>query len=317
MAGFFVQRTIRAAVMLCVIATLIFSVLQVVPGDPAELLLSSGGRTATPEAVENLRKKMGLDLPVTVQFKNYVSNILHLQFGESIIDGSSITSNIAKRLPRTLELILAAAVLALLIALPSGTYAALNANGLFDRFSSWVSALLLSVPVFVVGTILIYIFAQTLKVLPAGGYVALEKSPLQHLSMLLLPAVSVSFNLMAIIFRMVRGSVMEAQSADWVRTAKAKGLSWRKVVSRHIVRNSLGPVITVVGIQLGVLLGSTVLIEYVYNWPGLSGMLVTAVEQRDYPTVQALVLTISALFILINLLVEILYFLLDPRIQAK
>lgn len=303
--------------MLFIIATLIFSILQAVPGDPAELLLGSGGQSATPEAIANLRGKMGLDKPLLNQYQSFLSGVLTFDFGTSIIDNSEISSNIAKRLPRTLELVLAAALISLLIALPAGTYAGLKPGSVFDRVSAWVSALFLSVPVFVVGTVFIYFFAQKLKILPAGGHVAISVSLSQHLSLLLLPAISVSLNLMAIIFRMVRGSVIEAKSADWVRNAKAKGLAWREVVYRHIVRNSLGPVITVIGIQLGVLLGSTVLIEYVYNWPGISGMLVTAVEQRDYPTVQAIVLTISALFIFINLIVEIFEYMLDPRILSQ
>lgn len=317
MSAFLVRRAVSAIAMLCVVATIVFSILQIVPGDPAELLLSSGGRNATPEAVANLRVQMGLGRPIAEQYLAFISDLVHLDFGMSIIDGSSISENIGARLPRTLELVVAAALLALVVAVPAGTYAALNAGGLFDRVSSWVSAVFMSVPVFVVGTVFIYLFAQVFNVLPAGGYIPFAQSPGQHLTALLLPALSVSLNLMAVIYRMVRGSVMETRSNDWVRTAKAKGLAWRKVVRRHILRNSLGPVITVVGLQLGVLLGSTVLVEYVYNWPGLSGFLVTAVEQRDYPVVRAVIMTVSAIFILINLAVEIIYSLLDPRIQLK
>lgn len=317
MSAFLVRRAVGAIAMLCVVATMVFSILQIVPGDPAELLLSSGGRTATPETVANLRAQMGLDRPVAEQYLAFVFDLVRLDFGTSIIDGSSISDNIGARLPRTLELVLAAALIALAVAVPAGTYAALNAGALFDRVSSLVSAVFMSVPVFVVGTVFIYLFAQVLNVLPAGGYVPFAQSPGQHLTALFLPALSVSLNLVAVIFRMVRGSVMETRSNDWVRTAKAKGLAWRKVITRHILRNSLGPVITVVGLQLGVLLGSTVLVEYVYNWPGMSGFLVTAVEQRDYPVVRAVIMTVSAIFILINLAVEIIYSLLDPRIQLK
>lgn len=315
MTGFLIRRAVGAIAMLCAVATIVFSILQIVPGDPAELLLSSGGRNVTPEALANLREQMGLNQPVMSQYFAFVTDLVRFDFGTSIIDGSSISENIGARLPRTLELVLAATMIALLIAIPAGTYSALNAGGLFDRVASWISALFMSLPVFVVGTIFIYVFAQTLNILPAGGFVPFAQSPGQHLIALFLPALSVSLNLMAIIYRMVRGSVMETRSNDWVRTAKAKGLPWSKVVRRHILRNSLGPVITVVGIQLGVLLGSTVLVEYVYNWPGLSGMLVTAVEQRDFPVVRSIIMTVASIFILINLAVEIIYSLLDPRIQ--
>lgn len=317
MPAFLIRRVLGALAMLCAVATIVFSILQIVPGDPAELLLSSGGRNVTPEAVANLRTQMGLDRPIAEQYLAYVGDLARLDFGKSIIDGSSISANIGMRLPRTLELVLAATLIALLVAIPSGTYAALNAGGIFDQVASYISALFMSVPVFVVGTVFIYVFAQVLNILPAGGYVPFSQSPGQHLTALFLPALSVSLNLMAIIYRMVRGSVLETRANDWVRTAKAKGLPWSKVVRRHILRNSLGPVITVVGIQLGVLLGSTVLVEYVYNWPGLSGMLVTAVEQRDFPVVRSVIMTVAAIFILINFVVEFIYSLLDPRIQLK
>jgi len=317
MTVFLLRRTLSAAVMLYVIATVVFSILLIIPGDPAELLLSAGERSPTPEAVEALRIQMGLNRPIMEQYVSFLLDLLRFDFGVSMIDGSSIADNIAMRLPRTLELIGVAALIALVIAIPAGTVAALKAGGVFDQVASSLSAFFMSIPVFVVGTLFIYIFAQFFKLLPAGGYVAFNQSPVAHVATLILPAFSVSLNLMPIIYRMVRGSVLEVRGSDWVRTAKAKGLAWRKVVRRHILRNALGPVVTVVGIQLGILLGSTVLIEYVYNYPGLSGFLVTAVEQRDYPIVRAVIMTVAGLFIVINLLVEIIHSLLDPRIQLR
>ena len=306
-----------AFAMLFVVATIVFSLLQVVPGDPAELLLSSGGSSASAEAIANLRERMGLNEPVLSQYVDFMVNGARFDFGRSIIDGAPIAETIGQRLPRTLELILAATLIATAVAIPSGTYAALDPGGTFDRISSGLNAILTSVPVFVIGTLFIYFFAQVLGVLPAGGFIAPGTSITGHLQTLFLPALSVSFNLMAIIFRMTRGSVLEMRGHDWVRTATAKGLPRRIVVRRHILRNSLGPVITVIGLQLGILLGSTVLVEFVYNWPGLSGMLVGAVEQRDYPTVRAIILVVAALFITINLVVEIIYSLLDPRVRLS
>lgn len=303
--------------MLLVVGTIIFSLLIIVPGDPAELLLTAGGSNTTQEAVEALRRRMGLDQPLMTQYASFILDSIRLDFGTSIIDGSEIAHSIGLRLPRTLELIVAAALIALFIGIPAGTRAALRAGGSFDVVASGIMALLTSVPVFVVGTLAIYFFAQVLRVLPAGGYVALQDDPLGHFRVLILPAVSVSLNLLAIVFRMTRASVLEMRSHDWVRTATAKGLRRRLVIRRHILRNALGPVITVVGLQLGILLGSTVLVEFVYNWPGLSGLLVTAVEQRDYPTVRAVILIVAAIFIAINLVIDILYSLLDPRITLQ
>ncbi|MDB6454110.1 ABC transporter permease [Falsirhodobacter sp. 20TX0035] len=317
MGGFLLRRVAGAAVMLFVVGSIVFSLLAVVPGDPAELLLSTGGGSATPEAIANLRATMGLDQPVMQQYAAFLLNSVRFDFGTSIIDGSSIADNIALRLPRTLEIIAAGALLALLVAIPAGTAAGLRAGGRFDITASAVNALLTSVPGFVVGTLFIYLFAQVLGWLPAGGYVAFAQDPVQHLRMLILPAVTVGLHLATIIFRMTRASVLEMRGHDWVRTATAKGLSRRLVIRRHVLKNALGPVITVVGMQLGILLGSTVLVEFVYNWPGLSGLLVTAVEQRDYPTVRAVILVVAAIFIAINLVIDVLYSLLDPRIRLQ
>lgn len=317
MLAFISRRMAAAAAMLLVIGTIIFSLLIIVPGDPAELLLSTGGGSATPEAIANLRSNMGLDKPVMVQYATFIYNTVRLDFGTSIVDNGSISSAIALRLPRTLEIIVVGAILALMLAIPAGTAAGLRAGGKFDIATSAVNALLTSVPGFVVGTLFIYFFAQLLGWLPAGGYVAFPTNPLQHLQMLILPSLTVGLHLATIVFRMTRASVLEMRGHDWVRTAVAKGLRRKQVVRRHILYNALGPIITVVGLQLGILLGSTVLVEFVYNWPGLSGLLVSAVEQRDYPTVRAIILTVAAIFIGINMVIDILSSLLDPRIRLQ
>jgi peptide/nickel transport system permease protein len=317
MLAFLMRRVVAAAAMLLVVGTIIFSLLMIVPGDPAELLLSTGGGSATPEAIANLRAEMGLDLPVLVQYGDFLRDSLAFDFGRSIVDDGSISAAIALRLPRTLEIIIVGALLALALAIPAGTAAGLRAGGRFDITASGINALLTSVPGFVIGTLFIFFFAQNLGWLPAGGYVSFASDPWQHLQMLVLPALTVGLHLATIVFRMTRASVLEMRGHDWVRTATAKGLRRKLVVRRHILRNAMGPVITVVGLQLGILLGSTVLVEFVYNWPGLSGLLVSAVEQRDYPTVRAIILTVAALFIGINLVIDILSSLLDPRIRLK
>lgn len=317
MLAFIFRRMAAAVAMLLVIATIIFSLLIIVPGDPAELLLSTGGGSATPEAIANLHATMGLDQPVMTQYVDFIADTVQLNFGTSIIDKSSIAAVIALRLPRTIEIIVVGTILALLIAIPAGTAAGLRAGGKFDIAASAVNALLTSVPGFVLGTLFIYFLAQLLGWLPAGGYVPLASDPLQHLQMLILPALTVGLHLATIVFRMTRASVLEMRGHDWVRTAVAKGLRRKQVVRRHILYNALGPIITVVGLQLGILLGSTVLVEFIYNWPGLSGLLVSAVEQRDYPTVRAVILIVAAIFIGINLVIDILTSLIDPRVRLQ
>ena len=224
MLTFLLRRSLAAIAMLLVVGTIIFSLLMIVPGDPAELLLTTGGGSTTQEAVDALRKQMGLDKPILVQYVGFLSDTVRFDFGRSIIDGAEIAEAIGLRLPRTLELIIAAAIIALSIGIPAGTTAALRVGGMFDRLTSALMALLTSVPVFVVGTLLIYLFAQVLRVMPAGGYVALQDDPVAHFRALILPAVSVSLGLLAIVFRMTRASVLEMRSHDWVRTATAKGL---------------------------------------------------------------------------------------------
>jgi peptide/nickel transport system permease protein len=299
-----------------VVASIVFMALHLVPGDPAELLLSTGGVSPDPAAVAELRERLGLDLPLMTQYGSFLAGLLRGDLGSSLVDDYPVTQEIALRLPRTLELILAGTLLAVVFGMPAGTWAALHRGGAFDRIASGIAAFLLALPVFVVGTLLVLVFAQMLRIMPAGGYVPFAQSPGQHLLLLTLPAIAIGKGLAAVVFRMTRASVLDALSKDFVRTARAKGLSPRRILVHHVVRNALTPVLTVLALHMGSLLGGTVLVEYVFNWPGLSTPLLRAVEARDYPMVVGIVLVISALFLLINLLTDLLYAALDPRIRT-
>ncbi len=312
----FLRRGATCLVLAWAVSLIVFMTLHIVPGDPAELLLSTGGIAADPVAVKELRIKLGLERPLLEQYLAFLGGVLRGDLGNSLVDDFPVVSEIALRLPRTLELILAGTLLAVILGIPAGTYAALHRGRLFDRIASGAAALLLAIPVFVVGTLLVLLLAQTLKLMPAGGYVALAQDPLKHLTLLTLPAIAIAKGLAAVVFRMTRASVLDVLSRDFVRTAKAKGLTPRRVLIRHVVRNSLTPVFTVLGLHMGTLLGGTVLVEYVFNWPGLSTPLLRAVEARDYPMVVGIVLTISGLFLLINLVMDLLYAALDPRVRA-
>ncbi|MCI0757033.1 ABC transporter permease [Teichococcus vastitatis] len=312
-----VLRRIGISIALAwLVATIVFMTLHMVPGDPAELLLSTGGTMPDPAAVAELRERLGLERPLLEQYGAFLSGLTRGDLGVSLIDEYPVLEEIALRLPRTLELILAGTLLSVVVALPAGTYAALHRGGAFDRIASGLAALLLAVPVFVVGTLLILVLAQMLRIMPAGGYVALADDPLRHLTLLAMPALAIAKGLSAVLFRMTRASVLDSLSRDYVRTARAKGLTARRVLVHHVVRNALTPVLTVLGLHMGTLLGGTVLVEYVFNWPGLSTPLLRAVEARDYPMVVGIVLTISGLFLLINLIMDLLYAALDPRIRA-
>ena len=310
---FVASRLARTLFLAWLVASIVFLVLHLVPGDPAELLLSSGGAMPDPTAVAELRARLGLDRPILTQYRDFAAGLMRLDLGRSLVDDYSVAAEIALRLPRTLELIGAGALLAVVFGIPAGTYAAMHRGGTFDRVASGLAALLLAVPVFVVGTLLILLMAQALRLMPAGGFVPLAQDPMKHLTLLALPAIAIAKGLTAIVFRMTRSSVLDALSRDYVRTARAKGLSPARVLVHHVVRNALSPVLTVLGLQMGTMLGGTVLVEYVFNWPGLSTPLLRAVEQRDYPMVVGIVLTVSGLFLLINLAMDLLYAVLDPR----
>lgn len=312
----YVLRRVTVAIgLIWLVATLIFLVLRMIPGDPAELLLSGGGVAPDPAQVRELRERLGLEDPLLVQYAAFMKQLARLDLGTSLTDDYPVLDEIAKRLPRTIELILTATLIAIAVGLPLGVMAALRRGTPADRALSAFASFNQSVPVFVTGTILILVFAQQLRWAPAGGYVAFAQNPTQHLVNLAMPAVTIAIGLSTIVFRMTRASVLEALEREWVRTARAKGLPPGAVVRRHVVRNALGPVVTVIGLQMGTLLGGTVLVEYVFNWPGLSGYLVRAVEQRNYPEVQGIVLVICALFVMLNLVVDLLYAVLDPRVR--
>lgn len=311
------KRVAVSIALVWVVATVVFLTLHVVPGDPAELLLSGGGTSPDPYAVQELREKLGLDRPLHVQYVEFLEGLAQGDLGNSLVDDYPVVEEILLRLPRTLELILAGTVLAVVIALPAGTFAAVRAGGTFDRAASATAAFLQALPVFVLGTLLILVLAQWLRWMPAGGYTPLAQDPGRHLVLLSLPAVAIAKGLAATVFRMTRASVLDQLSRDHVRTARAKGLTPGRVIRRHVVRNAMIPVTTVIGLQMGTLLGGTVLVEYVFNWPGLSTPLLRAVEARDYPMVVGIVLTVSGLFLLINLVMDLLYAVLDPRIARS
>ena len=310
-----VRRILVSLVLIWIASSIVFLAIRFVPGDPAELLLSQGGIAPDPASVAALRDQLGLDDPIGAQYVDSFRRLLHGDLGESVQDGSKVSVEIMRRLPRTLELIGAASLLAVGFGLPAGMAAALRRGSWLDRALSSISGLGLAVPVFVAGTLLVLLFAQTLKWVPAGGYVPFAQDPARHLLLLLMPAGTIALGLGATVFRMTRAAVLDVSLRDYVRTARAKGVGRARILVHHVLRNALMPVITVLALHMGALLGGTVLVEYVFNYPGLSGMLVDSVNARDYPAVVGIVLVISILFVTLNLVIDLLYGALDPRVR--
>lgn len=312
MGAYIVRRLIQSAVLVFLVASFMAIFIQLLPGDPAYTIL---GDKASPERAAAVRKQLGLDRPIYVQYADWIGNVARGNFGDSLISDRPILNDLAKRLPRTIELIVASMILAILAGIPLGVIAANYRNRMPDILVSIISLLGVSTPVFVSGTLLLLVFGVRWHVLPATGYVSITESPLGHLEHLLMPAVTLALLEAAVILRMTRSSLLEVLSEDYVRTARAKGLGQRIVLYRHALRNALIPVVTVIGIQAGTLLGGTVIVEYIFNWPGVSTYLLAAINQRDYPVIQAIILIIATLFVLLNLVTDLVYAAIDPRIK--
>jgi peptide/nickel transport system permease protein len=314
--AYLMRRVVVAMVQVLVAVTLVFAFLHLLPGDPVMIILGSE-RSVQPEQLAAVRHTLGLDRPVPVQYANWLLQLVRLELGTSLVDNSPVRATIGERFPRTLELVVAATLLAVVVAVPMGVVAALRRNRAPDLLLSGASALGISLPVYVTGLLLVLFFGVVLRWLPTQGYVEFSDDPVDHLLHLALPAVVLALGLAATVTRMTRSSLLEVLGQDYVRTARAKGVREGAVVYGHALRNALIPVVTVVGIQVGALIGGAVLVEYIFNWPGMSTLLITAISRRDYPTVQGVVLVASAFLIFVNLGVDLLYGFLDPRIRRS
>ena len=294
------------------VSVLVFSLIHLVDGDPVRLAL---GTRYSQEAYDALQARNGLDLPLVQQYFTWVGHALTGDLGVSFRSGEPVTALIAERLPATLTLAFSAIVLALLIAIPLGTLSALRPRSLTDRAATVVSQIGISIPDFWLAIVLILVFAGTLGWLPSGGYVPLTEDPVGWLQRLILPTIAVGIVSGSVITRFVRSSVLEALGSDHVRTAQAKGLPERQVFSWHVLRNALLPLVTVTGVQLAYLLSGVVVVEIVFSWPGLGQLALQAVEARDYPVLQGAILLFALTFLVINLVVDLLYTRIDPRIR--
>jgi len=312
MYTFLLRRVLSTLPVLLVVAVLVFLVLRLGPGDPAAIL---AGDAASTEQIARIRTQLGLDRPITAQFAIWAGNVASGDLGESFYYKMKVTTLIGQRLEPTLALATLTILLAVVLAVPLGVVAAWRFGGWFDRALMGFSVLGFSVPVFVLAYILIYVVSLQLGLLPVQGYQRIGDGFWPFLRHLILPSVTLSVIYIALIARVTRASVLEALGEDYIRTARAKGLPELRVLVRHGLANAAVPIVTVVGIGIALLIGGVVVTESVYAIPGLGRLTVDAVLARDFPTVQGVILFFSFAYVLINLLIDLSYVILDPRIR--
>jgi peptide/nickel transport system permease protein len=306
---FIVRRLAQMVPVLFGITIVVFALLQLIPGDPATTIL---GAQARPDSIAALRRELGLDRPLWEQYLRYMGNLAQFDLGNSLKFRVSVASLLPGRLEVSLALIAYATLLTVAITLPLGIVSALRKDGLFDQVTRGLLLLTLVMPAFWVGIIFLTYFSVQWKLFPVAGY---GEGWREHLHHLFLPALTIALSIVPILVRSLRASILEAMGSDYVRTARAKGLRERAVVTAHVLRNALIPALTLLGLSVGYLLGGTVIVENVFSLPGAGKLLVEAIAARDYPLVQATTLVFAALVISINLLTDLIYTFLDPRVH--
>jgi peptide/nickel transport system permease protein len=312
MVGYILRRVASTVPVMLIVAALVFLMLRLTPGDPAAII---AGDNANADQIAAIRAKLGLDAPLLLQFLQWLGNLLRGDFGESFYFKKTVAELIASRLEPTLALSVATIVLAVVIAVPLGVLAAYKRGTIIDKIVMGFSVLGFSVPVFVIGYSLIYFFAIKLNWLPVQGYQRIGDGFGGFLQRLLLPSLTLSVIYIALIARMTRASVIDVLEEDYIRTARAKGQSELKVLFKHALRNASVPIVTVIGLGIALLIGGVVVTESVYSIPGLGRLTVDAVLARDFPTIQAVILLFSLVYVLVNLAVDVAYTALDPRIR--
>ena len=312
MAVYLLKRILATIPVMLVVAIFIFLLLRLTPGDPAATI---AGDYANDQQIAEIREALGLDEPLIVQFGIWAGNLLQGDLGQSFFYKKQVSELILQRLEPTLSLSFVTILLTVLIAVPMGVAAAYLQGSWFDRIIMGFSVLGFSIPVFVIGYVLIYLFAIELGWLPVQGYARIADGVGGWLYRLILPAITLAVIFIAFIARMTRTSVLEVLGEDYIRTARAKGQTETKVLLRHALRNAAVPIVTVIGLAIAILIGGVVVTESVFTIPGLGMLTVEAVLARDFPTIQAVILLFSAVYVLINLLIDLSYTILDPRIR--
>lgn len=314
MARYILGRLVATIPVLITVAVAVFLLIHLSPGDPAVVI---AGEQASPADIEKIREKLGFNDPLLVQFMTWAGQMLTGDFGRSIFNDYPVSGLIGERIGATLSLALITMVISISVAVPLGILAAQRAGGWLDRAVMGLSVLGFSVPVFCVGYAFIFLLAVWGKLLPVQGYVPLAEDPAGFLARMVMPALTLSFAYVALLARMTRASMIEVIGQDYIRTARAKGLGVPTILVRHALRNASVPIVTTIGLGLASLLGGVVVTESVFAIPGLGRLIVDAILRRDYPVIQAVILLFALIYVIINLLIDLSYSLIDPRIRDR
>lgn len=316
MGRYLLRRLLLLIPILLGVSILVFALVHAIPGDISNFMIGTDTRI-TDEQRERVRASYGLDQPLPVQYAKWMGHVLQGDLGNSFRTRRPITDELSLRLPVTIQLALMAATMAIVAAIPIGVLAAVKRNSRLDYAATVGTLIGISMPNFLLATILVLIFSFKLKWLPPIGYVPFREEPVANLKVMLMPSVSLALPLTAVLMRYTRSAVLEALEHDHVRVARAKGLANRTVMGRHVLRNASIPIITVIGIQFATLLGGTVIIETIFGLPGIGRYIYESISTRDYPVVQGVTLVMAALFVLISLVVDITYAFMDPRLRHR
>jgi peptide/nickel transport system permease protein len=314
MLKYIIRRTLLMIPVLLGVSLITFMIIRSIPGDPVQVLLGADRRT-TPEQIEAIRKSYGLDQSLPVQYLKWLGHVLTGDLGDSLRTKRPLTQELRLRLPVTIELAMLAGLIAIIPAGVFGILAAVKRNSGVDYAVTIVTLIGVSVPNFVLATLLILLFSAQLKWLPPVGFKPFTDDPVQNLKTMIMPALALGLPLAAILMRFIRSSVLEVLGQEHVRTARAKGLTQRSVLFRHVIPNAGIPVLTIVGIQIASLLGGTVIIEQIFGLPGVGKYVYDAIANRDYPVVQSVTLVLAFMYVTISLVVDVLYAVLDPRLR--
>jgi peptide/nickel transport system permease protein len=315
MARYILKRLAQLVPVLLLVSIIVFSLLHLIPGDVVDVMIGEGHDDPVVEAA--LRKKLGLDMPLPVQYLIWLGNVLQGDLGKSVITHKPVSRMILDRLPATILLAIAAGFVAILISIPAGIIAAYRQNSIADYIAMGISLGGISIPNFWLGIMLILFFSQFMGWLPSMGYTQFFKDPVDALAHLIMPALTLGTAMAASLTRFTRSEMLEELRQDYVRTARAKGLKERVILLKHVLKNSLIPTVTIVGLQIAGLLDGAVITETVFAWPGIGRLAVQAVLERDYPLIQGIVLFAAVVFVVMNLLVDLTYRLLDPRVRLE